>query len=180
VRSEIRHRMAEDSDLDARELTAVAAELQRRLKRTGLALPPRTRSRHDKRPRTRAIPVIRRDSSEAELLIVRAISRTAGAAQFGCAPDGSVFTADTDGWSMPSGRRDDVTGLSTLLDDAAGIFNDWKRNGIGGRFYERNGAFFDADDGAVFLEVVVREDVGLRSENVLLQRLRGWVGRFLE
>jgi hypothetical protein len=69
-----------------------------------------------------------------ELLIVRAISMTMtstpGAAQFGVCPDGSVFTTDAIGWSLFSGRRVDVTGLSPLLDEAADIFNH-RRRGIG-------------------------------------------------
>ena len=64
-----------------------------------------------------------------------------------------MFTADTDGWSLPSERRDEVTRLSPLLVEVADIFNNWKRNGTGGRFYERDGCFFEADDGAVFVEI---------------------------
>lgn len=139
-------------------------ELNRRLNRMQLPLPPRTRSRRDKWPTGRGVPVLRRETHPVEILIVRALARTWGAAQFGCSPDGSVFTADTDGWSLPSGRRDDVTGLSNLLDEAADIFNEWRRNEKGGRFYERDGAFFDADDGAIFLEVDIRDDIDFRGE----------------
>lgn len=148
-------------DPDARpELLAVAAkELERRLKRTGLALPPRTRSRTDKWPRSRAVPVLRRETSPVEMMIVRAIARTWGAAQFGCSPNGAVFTADTDGYSMPSGRRNVITGLSPLLVEVSEIFNEWRRNGVGGRFYERDGCFFDAHDGAVFVEIVLRDGI---------------------
>jgi hypothetical protein len=64
------------------------------------------------------------------------MTSTPGAAQFGVCPDGSVFTTDAIGWSLFSGRRVDVTGLSPLLDEAADIFNH-RRRGIGGRFYER-------------------------------------------
>lgn len=99
-----------------------------------------------------------------DILIVRALAKTWGAAQFGCSPDGSVFTADTDGWSLPSGRRDNITGLFNLLDEAADILNEWRRDDRGGRYYERDGAFFDAEDGAIFLEIDVRDDNDFRGE----------------
>lgn len=157
MREDVRERMAivcEDPEL----MLIAARELERRLRRTGLALPPRTRSRRDKLPRSRAVPVLKRETSPVEMMIVRAIARTWGAAQFGCSPNGSVFTADTDGWSIPSGRRDEVTRLSPLLVEVADIFNSWKRDGAGGRFYERDGCFFDADDGAIFIEIQLRSD----------------------
>ena len=143
---------------------AAAQELEHRLKRTGLKLPPRTRSRADKWPRRRAVPVLKRDTTRTEILIVRALARTSSAAQFLCTPDGDVYTADTDGWALPTGRRDYLTGLSELLDDAAKIFNDWRREGRGGRFYERDGYFFDADDGAIFLEIEISQDNGDYSD----------------
>jgi hypothetical protein len=158
MREEVLRRFARSS-ADPELRRAAAKELERRLKRTGLALPPRTRSRADKWPRGRAVPVLRRDASAVEMMIVRAVARTWGAAQFGCSPDGTVFTADTDGYSLYSGRRNNVTGISSLLDEVADIFNDWKRDGAGGRFYERNCCFWDADDGAIFLEVDVRDDL---------------------
>ncbi len=132
-------------------------ELQHRLERTGLPLPPRTRSRTYKWPYARAETKFRAKAHPCEVMIVRAIARTWGAAQFGCSPNGSVFTADTDGYSYPDGgRRNPVTGLSPLLDEVADIFNsEWRRNGTGGRFYERNGQFFDAEDGAIFLELEI-------------------------
>jgi hypothetical protein len=75
-----------------------------------------------------------------------------------------VFTADTDGYSWPEGdRRDPVTGLSPLLDEVAAIFNSpRRRDGLGGRFYERDGRFFDADDGEIFVEIHVSENVQFR------------------
>jgi hypothetical protein len=159
VRDDVRERMTRVCR-DNPELMPIAArELERRLKRTGLTLPPRTRSRRDKWPRGRAVPVLQREASPVEMMIVRAVARTWGAAQFGCSPDGSVFTADTDGWSLHSGRRDEVTRLSPLLVEVADIFNEWKRNGAGGRFYERDGCFFDADDGAIFLDIKLTSDV---------------------
>lgn len=153
---EVRLKVLDGEDLD--EAVAVAAaELERRLSQRGLLLPPRTRSRAYKRPSDRAISVIKVEANPREMMIVRAVARTWGAAQFGCSPDGSVFTADTDGYSWPDGnRRNPVTGLSPVLDEVADIFNSrWRRDGIGGRFYERNGSFFDADDGAVFVEVKI-------------------------
>jgi len=149
---------------DPKLARAAANELERRLKRMGLPLPPRTRSRRDKWPTGRAIPVLRREAHPVEMLVVRALSRTWGAAQFGSSPDGSVFTADTDGWSLPSGRRDNITGLSNLLDEAAEILNEWRRNDKGGRFYERDGAFFDAEDGAIFLEIDIRDNLDFRDD----------------
>lgn len=162
---------------DDPQLSRMAAkELTRRLNRMRLPLPPRTRSRRDKWPTGRAIPVLRREAHPVEILVVRALSRTWGAAQFGCSPDGSVFTADTDGWSLPSGHRNNVTGLTNLLDEAAEILNEWRRDDRGGRFYERDGAFFDAEDGAIFLEIDVRDDNDFRGEWNQVHPSR-WVNR---
>ncbi len=117
----------------------------------------------DKRPITRDSPAIIR-ADPAELLIVRAIAMTSipGAAQFGVSTDGSVFTTDALGWSLHSGRRYDVTGLSPLLDEAADIYNV-RRGGIGGRFYERDGSFFMADGRTTFLEVLEVEPDGVKG-----------------
>jgi hypothetical protein len=87
-----------------------------------------------------------------ELLIVRAVSMTFPAAQFGVSPNGEVFTAYGNGWTM-NGPRFYVTRLSWLLDEAADVFNH-RRGGRGGRFYERDGSFFMADGKATFLRVV--------------------------
>lgn len=159
MRDDVRERMTIICRERPELMPLAARELERRLKRTGLALPPRTRSRRDKWPRSRAVPVLKREASLVEMMIVRAVARTWGAAQFGCSPNGSVFTADTDGWSLNSGRRDEVARLSPLLVEVADVFNQWKRNGKGGRFYERDGCFFDADDGAVFLAIKLTSDV---------------------
>ena len=97
-----------------------------------------------------------------ELVIVRAVSMTIGAAQFGVSPDGSIFTAHGDGWTI-RGPRVDVTRLSWLLDEAADILQDIRR-GRGGRFYERNGKFFLADGRTVILEVVDEADPGVRAK----------------
>jgi hypothetical protein len=159
IRHEIQMRVA-DHTSDAHLIMSVAKELSSRLERCGKQLPPRTRSRDYKHPHSslRAPVVFTREAHPVELLIVMAIARTSGAAQFGFSPAGLVFTADTDGWSLPSGRRNDVTGLSPLLDEAAALFNEWRRDGRGGRFYARDGVFFDAQDGTVFLRVNERED----------------------
>lgn len=156
LNQEVRLKVLDGEDL-MEAVADAAAELEYRLSDQGLVLPPRTRSRMYKRPAARAPAVIKIEANPREMMIVRAVSRTYGAAQFGCSPDGSVFTADTDGRTYPGGdRRDAVTGLSSVLDEVADIFNSrWRRDGIGGRFYERNGSFFDADDGAVFLEVKI-------------------------
>ncbi|MCV7421400.1 hypothetical protein H7K45_12685 [Mycobacterium yunnanensis] len=154
MRDEIQMRVADETS-DAGLIIGVANELSLRLKRSGKALPPRTRSRHYKRPHQslQAPIVFTREAHPIEMLIVMTLARTSGAAQFGFSPSGEVFTADTDGWSLPSGRRNDVTGLSPLLDEAAALFNEWRRDGRGGRFYARDGVFFDAQDGAVFLRI---------------------------
>lgn len=175
-RQEVRLQVLDDEEL-IKAAAEAAGELEYRLSKQGLSLPPRTRSRTSKRPLTRAAPTIRREANPREMMIVRAVARTWGAAQFGCSPNGSVFTADTDGWSWPPerGRRDDVTGLSTLLDDVAALFNsELRRGGVGGRFYERDGSFFDADDGAVFLEVKITRTarfVQAKPVSKLLHRL---------
>ncbi len=61
------------------------------------------------------------EAHPSEVMIVRAIARTWGAAQFGCSPNSSVFTADTDGYAWPDGgHRNPITGLSPLLDAVSG------------------------------------------------------------
>lgn len=158
-RDEIRERMAETWPNPAR-CSAAAKELDYRLKRTGCSLPPRTRSRADKWPRGRADSVLKRETNRTEILIVRALARTSSAAQFLCTPRGDVYTADTDGWALPTGRRDNLTGLSALLDEVARVFNHQQRDGYGGRFYERDGCFFDADDGSIFFEIGITQHNG--------------------
>jgi hypothetical protein len=148
-----------DAGADPDTSLEAAGELEHRLQRTGRRLPPRTRWRGDKRPWARAIPVLKRTVAEEELLIVRALARTKVAGQFFSTPDGQrVFTADTDGYSGYNGRRDELTGLSALLDDVAALFTEWQRPGTGGRFYERDGCFFDAESGKVFVEVDLGDD----------------------
>lgn len=172
---EIRLQVLDDDQLD-RAVAATAIQLEHRLSKRGLILPPRTRSRTYKWPLTSAASVVKMEANPREMMIVRAVARTWGAAQFGCSPDGSVFTADSDGWSWPleRGRRNDVTRLSALLDDVAELFNsEARRDGVGGRFYERNGSFFDADDGAVFLEVKITRTAKFNRANpveMLMQR----------
>lgn len=97
-----------------------------------------------------------------ELVIVRAVSMTTGAAQFGVSPDGSTFTAHGDGWTI-RGPRVDVTRLSWLLDEVADIVQQI-RGGRGGRFYERDGRFFLADGRTTVLEVVDDSDPCVRAE----------------
>lgn len=87
-----------------------------------------------------------------ELVIVRAVAMTKGAAQFGVSPNGAIFTAEGDGWTI-RGPRVDVTRVSWLLDEAADILQTIRR-GRGGRFYERNGRFFLADGRTTILEAV--------------------------
>jgi hypothetical protein len=48
-----------------------------------------------------AVRVLQHEATPVEMMIVRTFARTWGAAQFGCSPNGAVFTADTDGWSLP-------------------------------------------------------------------------------
>jgi hypothetical protein len=66
---------------------------------------------------------------------------------------GQCSPRDVNGHSLFSGRRIDVTGLSPLSDEVADVFND-RRGGIGGRFYERNGYFFEADGKKGFVQVI--------------------------
>ena len=132
-------------------------ELVERLSDNGVELPPRTRDRFEKRPSRRATPLFRRTAHPAELPILMAISSIAWTAQFGCSPDGSAFTANTDGFALPKGRRDVVAGLSPLLDDVAAVFNLHRRGGPRRRFHLRDGQFFDAEYRAVFLEVDERD-----------------------
>lgn len=136
-----------------------ADELNRRLTHwAGDSLPHQSRFK-DKIPRggDRSI-TIRADA--IELPIIRAISMTVsqGASQFGVSPNGAVFTADANGWTI--GRRVDVTGLSPVLDEVADIFNQI-RGGTGGRFYESDDKFFNADGRRTFVKVVpVRSKAG--------------------
>ncbi|MDQ1246388.1 MAG: hypothetical protein QG597_756 [Actinomycetota bacterium] len=171
LNQEVRLKVLDGEDL-MEAVADAAAELEYRLSDQGLVLPPRTRSRMYKRPATRAPAVIKIEANPREMMIVRAVSRTYGAAQFGCSPDGSVFTADTDGYSYPGGdRRDSVTGLSPVLEEVADIFNSrWRRDGIGGRFYERNGSFFDADDRAVFVEVKITRNASFDRRGPVIDR----------
>ena len=164
VREEIVRRMARTPWSPAFRGRA-ADELLRRIRRQKCSLPTQTCFK-DYYPTGRAVPVFKREAHPIELLIVRAISRTRGAAQFGVTPQGRVFTTDTYGSSYHSGRREDVTGLSHLLDDAAELYLDWKiRERDGGRFYERDGRFFYADDGKVFLEAKLDVDYPVRLED---------------
>ncbi|MCG5434541.1 hypothetical protein LV457_19915 [Mycobacterium sp. MYCO198283] len=138
---------------------AATKELVKRLKAANCELPAQIRPREDKWPTGRFSAVIRRESHPVELLVVMALSRTSYVGQFGASPNGSVFTADTDGRSLfQAHRRSELTGLSPLLDTAAAIFNEWKRDGQGGRFYVRGHSFFDAIDGRIFFEVEIRDD----------------------
>ncbi len=161
LRVEVRERMAAVCRDNPEWFEDAARQLERRLRRTSLPLPPRTRSRRDKWPHDPEPYVPMRQAHPVDIMIARALSRTWGAAQFGCSPKGNVFTADTDGWSLPKeDRRDDVTGISPLLEEAADIFNSLRR-GRGGRFYERDGCFFDADDRSTFFCVDLRDDIDL-------------------
>ncbi len=90
-----------------------------------------------------------------ELMIIRALSMTYPAAQFGVSPGGDVFTARGDGWTI-RGPRIYVARLSWLLDEAADLFNHLRGN-RGGRFFERDGKFFTADGKATFMHVVPTE-----------------------
>lgn len=178
---EVRLQVLDDKQLN-KAAGVAAGELEHRLSKQGLVLPRRTRPRTYKWPLTRAASVVKLEVNPREMMIIRAVARTWGAAQFGCSPNGSVFTADTDGYSWPDrGRRDVVAGLSTLLDGVADIFNSAsRRGGEGGRFYERNGSFFDADDGAVFAEVKITRNVRFNHSTPvekLIQRLAARRGR---
>jgi hypothetical protein len=83
-------------------------------------------------------------ADRVELLIVRAISAISarGPATFGVTSGGAVFTTDTGSWSDDA-HAVFVTGLSTLLDEAADIFQH-HTGGRGGRFIELDGRFYTA------------------------------------
>lgn len=100
---------------------------------------------------TSAIDAVDIPADPIELLIVRALAMTYPAAQFGVSPNGEVFTAHGNGWTK-DGPRIYVTRLSWLLDEAADVFNHLRR-GRGGRFYERDGAFFLADGKVIFINI---------------------------
>jgi hypothetical protein len=89
-----------------------------------------------------------------ELVIVRAVAMTEGAAQFGVSPSGAISTAHGDGWTI-HGPRTDVTRLSWFLDEAADILQQI-RNGRGGRFGSTNATADSsiADGKTTILEVV--------------------------
>jgi hypothetical protein len=97
-------------------------------------------------------------SRAVELVIVRAISMTHGAAQLGVSPNGAVFTTYVNGHSINRPRID--TGLSPLLEEGADIFNH-RRGGPGGPFYERDGSFFMADGKTTFLHLDPQRSRGL-------------------
>jgi hypothetical protein len=138
-----------------------AFELKRRLQHWNgdyLPRPSRFKNKHGIDRGTHL--VVRADP--VELVIVRAVAMTRGAAQFGVSPNGAIFAAEGYGYTI-RGPRVDVTRLSWLLDEAADILQEI-RGGAGGRFYERNGRFFLAEDRTTILEVVDEPDPGVRAE----------------
>lgn len=148
------------TDVDDVLQSRAAFELKRRLQHWNgdyLPRPSRFKNKHGVDRGTHLVV----PADPIELVIVRAVSMTIGAAQFGVSPDGSIFTAHGDGWTI-RGPRVDVTRLSWLLDEAADILQNIRR-GRGGRFYERNGKFFLADGRTVILEVVDETDPAIRA-----------------
>jgi len=63
-----------------------------------------------------------------------------------------------------------------LLDDVARFLNA-RRIGSGGRFYERDGCFFDAEDGLVFFETVITQHDG---DYPAWDDYRGWAHAYRE
>ena len=131
-------RIEAQTDVDEVLQSRAAVELQRRLQQWHgdyLPRPSRFKNKHGiDRGAHLVVP-----ADPVELVIVRAVAMTHGAAQFGVSPNGAIFTAEGDGWTI-RGPRVDVTRVSWLLDEAADILQDVRR-GKGGRFYERNGRF---------------------------------------
>lgn len=138
-----------DAPIDLRE--RAAGTLTARLRNWhGDFMPLPSRFAKHRRPTADSAPVTI-PTDPTELLIVRAISMTTPAAQFGVSPNGEVFTAYRNGWTIND--RIYVTRLSWLLDEVGDLFNH-RRAYRGGRFYLLDGTFFMADGKATFANVV--------------------------
>lgn len=110
-----------------------------------------------------------------ELMIIRAISMTFPAAQFGISPSGEIFTAHGNGWTI-RGPRIYVSRLSWLLDEAADHFNHLRAN-RGGRFYESDGNFFMADGRLTFMRVINTEgEINFADQRWLLRHPQRTLG----
>lgn len=154
-------RIAAQTDIDDALQSRAAVELERRLHHWHgdyLPRPSRFKNKHGIDRATHLVV----QADPVELVIIRAVAMTKGAAQFGVSPDGTIFTAEGDGWTI-QGPRVDVTRLSWLLDETADILQNL-RHGKGGRFYERNGRFFLADGRTTVLEVVDELDAATRTD----------------
>jgi hypothetical protein len=144
-------RISAQRGVDSALQSRAAVELQRRMRHWRGDYLPRPSRFKNRTPIERGDPLLV-PADPIELLIVRAVAMTHGAAQFGVSPNGAVFTAMGEGWTI-RGPRVDVTRLSWLLDEAADIVQQL-RSGRGGRFYERGGRFFLADGKTTFLRIV--------------------------
>jgi hypothetical protein len=170
-------RVSAQSDVDGVLQSRAVVELKGRLQHwNGDYLPRPSRFKNKKaidRGHHLVVP-----ADPVELVIVRAVAMTEGAAQFGVSPNGAIFTAEGDGWTI-RGARVDVTRLSWLLDEAADILQQI-RHGRGGRFYERDGRFFLADDKTTILEVVDAPELAVRTDAVTPSRAdRPWWQRII-
>lgn len=154
-------RVEAQAEVDELLRSRAVIELKRRLQHWhGDYLPRPSRFRNKKAIDRGTHPVVPADP--VELVIARAVAMTRGTAQFGVSPNGAIFTAEGDGWTI-RGPRVDVTRLCWLLDEAADILQQI-RHGRGGRFYERNGRFFLADGRTTIMEVVDEADPAIQAE----------------
>jgi hypothetical protein len=81
-----------------------------------------------------------------EQLIMRVLSLTSPARQYGVSKNMLVFTTSANGWSRDA-ERVWLAGLSPLIDDVGQFYAEWRRaedGHLGGRFFERDGIVFDA------------------------------------
>ena len=141
LRHEILRRLRYVNGVEADKQLA-ADILIERLGNTGLRLPPQERTK-SREPKGYYMQPCHFSAYPEDLLVIKAISRTYGACQFGVTRRGKLFTTDADGYSPPTGRFEWVGGLSDLLDDVGDLFYRL-REGQGGRFYTHAGQFWDA------------------------------------
>lgn len=92
-------------------------------------------------------------SDEAERIIVRVLAMTRGDAQFTVSPSGACFATENNGWTKDK-ERIYISGLSPLIDDAAYILNQMRRNTGGRMFFTRSDEFLDALSRRAFLTLV--------------------------
>lgn len=171
-------RIEEQTDVDEVLQSRAAFELKRRLQHwNGDYLPRPTRFKSKNFVSRGDHLVVPADP--VELVIVRAVAMTRGAGQFGVSPNGAIFTAEGDGWTI-GGPRVDVTRLSWLLDEAADMLHSITR-GKGGRFYESGGYFIRAKDRSILMEVVDETEPATRADMAISTQVsRSWWQRTID